>query len=698
MFHNSSLGARLVLTVLTIATLAFTAFVSLTILRLDRGLNRQTVELSELAKQNLTQSLAGEARLARGRLEFLFTVAERNSDHISQRTDVVSAIGSSNVVAITEVLDRAVRTSNLDGILIVDTKMRVVGANAYSTDLLVANDSLPKTGIPAVVRAILTDNDRTGRFDNNSSEGGGENADGVVRHRDTRLVVALDETLAKAIGAQKTAPLAVIHIEPIFDDFGDVAAALIAHRVLRSDEATLSDFAEVQDASIVVLSGTEYISWAGLKSPLPAITIRDGEPDFTNGQETYLSHCSLFYIDWRICSLAPTSELQILQDSMVAIGQREGGSLAKWLFFVAMISLAICGLVTLMATRRLIGPMTHITQAVRAVALGDWKADVPGRDRRDEVGEIARAVVVLQRSLEDRDRMREEYETVEAVNKRHDHVEHAIKRFDREMRSVLLSVTDAVESMDEKSRELASVTTTGQGEADETVFVAESLRKHMESGIIASEQMTASLTDMASLIRDMAASIMESHSVARKANESTAILAKAGHELEDVKRFTAEILRRTGLLGLNSVFHSARAVNSDDDYDDVTSDMEILSDRISQADQELRAKSEQINSASDKACELIAAVSTRINTIVENTDTLTGCMTRQSEVIGDMENCLEVALANIGNVTASASRLRATIGEAQITSETVVSQAVDVADEARRLDTTVKTFLANMAS
>ena len=323
MFHNSSLGARLVLTVLAIATLAFTAFVSVTILRLDRGLIRQTNELSELARQNLTQSLAGEARLARSRLEFLFTVAERNADHISQRTDVVAAIGSSNVVAITEVLDRAVRTSNLDGILVVDTEMRVVGANAYATDLLVANEFLPKTDIPAAVRTILTNNDRAGRYDHKSNEGSGDGADGF-QYRDARLVVALDETLAKAIGAQKTAPLAVIHIEPIFDDFGDVAAALITHRVLRSDEATLGDFADVQDASIAVLSGTDYIAWAGLELPLPEISIRDGEPVFTNGAEAFLSHCSALYAQWRICSLAPASELQLLQDSMVAIGQREG--------------------------------------------------------------------------------------------------------------------------------------------------------------------------------------------------------------------------------------------------------------------------------------------------------------------------------------------------------------------------------------
>jgi len=129
----------------------------------------------------------------------------------------------------------------------------------------------------------------------------------------------------------------------------------------------------------------------------------------------------------------------------------------------------------------------------------------------------------------------------------------------------------------------------------------------------------------------------------------------------------------------------------------VASDMDILADRISTTDLELRAKSEKINSVSKQASELVAAVGARINTVVENTDALTRCMARQSEVIGDMEECLEVTLANIGNVSASAVRLRTTIGEAQVSAETVVSQAVDVAHEARRLDTTVKTFLGDMA-
>jgi hypothetical protein len=57
-----------------------------------------------------------------------------------------------------------------------------------------------------------------------------------------RRVIELDQHAALALGASGGAPLSVVVAEPIFDDFGDVFAALIAHRSLRSREPTLEEF------------------------------------------------------------------------------------------------------------------------------------------------------------------------------------------------------------------------------------------------------------------------------------------------------------------------------------------------------------------------------------------------------------------------------------------------------------------------
>src|SRR5205085_1134346 len=123
--------------------------------------------------------------------------------------------------------------------------------------------------------------------------------------------------------------------------------------------------------------------------------------------------------------------------------------------------------------RRISRPLAQITGAVRAVARGDWKSEVSGLTRKDEIGDIARAVVVLQRSLEERDRLRTDVAQAQSVKKRREALEDAIHRFDRVMRSVLLSVSDCVETMDETAKELARMSAVAEGEAAEAAFVSE---------------------------------------------------------------------------------------------------------------------------------------------------------------------------------------------------------------------------------
>ena len=125
----SSLSTRLIIAVVATATVAFAASFGLTIVRLDQGLERQAEQLGRLSEEKLGQRLDGEARLAgaRRRGAVLYDFGAR-LESIAQRADVVKAISSANVVAISELLGRAAQAADIDGILVVDTKLRVFGA------------------------------------------------------------------------------------------------------------------------------------------------------------------------------------------------------------------------------------------------------------------------------------------------------------------------------------------------------------------------------------------------------------------------------------------------------------------------------------------------------------------------------------------------------------------------------------------
>src|SRR5262249_9800662 len=157
---------------------------------------------------------------------------------------------SANVVEISELLGRAAQTADIDGILVVDAKLRVFGADSGKVDIVATDSALQASPLAAEMRAIVTDNDRK-------------------KPRVLRRTLVLDEATGKALGTTRTAPLASVVMEPIFDDFGDVFAALIAYRVLRDREPTLEEFSRLEGAGLAVVAGDKAISIAGI----PAKTI-----------------------------------------------------------------------------------------------------------------------------------------------------------------------------------------------------------------------------------------------------------------------------------------------------------------------------------------------------------------------------------------------------------------------------------------
>lgn len=673
----SSLSTRLVVAVLATASVAFTVSVGLTVWRLDHGLDRQAAQLGRLSEEKLGQRLDGEARLARARVELLFIEAGRRLEGIAQRADVVKAVSSANDVAISELLRRAATTADLDGILVVDAKLRVFGADRGDADLAATNRTLGEHPLAKEILPILADNDRR-------------------RPTILRRTMALTESVAAAIGAKGTAPLAVVIVEPIFDDFGDVFAALIAHRALRPQEDTLVEFSRLEGAGLLVLAADRPISWAGVTGfPAGVGPVADSTLLKTNDQ-AYWSRCSELFEAWRVCALAPVSELHALRDELVRIGEIEGRSLTTWLFVFAILSLASFAVITLLTARRISQPLVRITEAVRAVARGDWKSDVTGLARKDEVGDIARAVVVLQRSLEERDRLRTDVAQAESVKKRREALEDAIRRFDRVMRSVLLSVSDCAETMDETAKELARMSAVAEGEAAEAAFVSGNTVTNVSTLRTATERLSASISDTADQIRQTADVLASSNGAARSASGKAEQFARTAHDVDAVVRTVDELAAQISTVALNATIQASRAGSGS--FDGVVSDIRGLAERIGAANDDMTGRMSSFRSATDEAAGAVRTIAQKLDLVLHQTRTIALAVERQDAVTREIVSNMSAAASGTLNVSSSVERLKATVEEARSASMKVVAKATDMADEAHRLDSTVKSFLREVTA
>ena len=678
MLRLSSLSTRLIIAVVATATAAFAASFGVTIVRLDQGLSRQAEQLSRLSEEKLSQRLDGEARLAGARVEALFSSIGSRLESIAQRADVVKAISSANVVAISELLGRAAQAADIDGILVVDSHLHVFGAHSDKIDIVGSDRALQGSLLAQDIRAIVADNDRK-------------------RPRIIRRTVALDEEGAMALGARDKSPLTFVVAEPIFDDFGDVFAALVAHRSLEPKEAILDEFSRLEGAGLAVMNNAGSISTAGFEGHAVEISSTPDTSLLRSTDGRFWSRCEPIFGQWRVCALAPVADLHALRNELVRIGEMEGRSLALWLIIAAVASLVIFAGIMLFLSQRITRPLLQITEAVRAVARGDWKSEVAGTKRPDEVGDIARAVIVLQRSLQERDRLRSDVAHAESVKKRREALEDAIRRFDRIMRSVLLSVSNSVETMDETARELARVSAVAEGEAVEAAFVSESTVSNVSSVRSATERLSAAISETVDGIRQAGDVIALSSTAAQSASASAEGLARTTAEIDLITRALAEIAAQTNALALNATVQASRAANGGN-FAAVVSDIKTLAKRVADANEDITRRLAAIRGATGDTVGSVRGIVQKLDIVLHQTRTIALAMERQDAVTREIAESMGAAANGSINVSSSVERLKTTIEDARGASMKVVTKATDMADEAHRLDSTVKSFLREVTA
>jgi methyl-accepting chemotaxis protein len=373
----------------------------------------------------------------------------------------------------------------------------------------------------------------------------------------------------------------------------------------------------------------------------------------------------------------------------------EGRSLTKWLIIVTALSLVLFALITLWASSRISRPLTRITEAVRAVARGDWKSEVPGADRRDEIGGIARAVIVLQRSLQERDRLRSDVAQAESVKKRREALEDAIRRFDRTMRAVLLSVSDTVETMDETARDLARTSAVAEGEAAETAFVSEHTVSNVAILRSATERLSVSISETVDRIRQATETIGTSSSMAESAFLKAEHLTKSSSDIDAVVRSVDEIATQVNVLAMNATVQAARGGEGNGT---IVADVKELAERVARANEEIGRRMSVVRGATDETAGSVRAVAHKLDLVLHQAKTIALAVERQDAVTREIAENMAAAATGTADVCSSVDRLKATIEEARGASMKVVAKATDMADEAHRLDLTVKTFLREVTA
>jgi methyl-accepting chemotaxis protein len=393
-----------------------------------------------------------------------------------------------------------------------------------------------------------------------------------------------------------------------------------------------------------------------------------------------------------IIDRALTSE-QNASAVLVASQARTRGGIIMVGIAMAMLGLGLSFLIGRSITR----PLHGLAAVMKRLASGDTSARIPATGAQDEIGAMARSVIVFRDTTIERERLAAtQAEAGRAREQRSSTIAATITLFKNSVESALGKLRTASMKLEMSSTDLNQAADTVSAEAT-------SAERRVTA---ASDNVTAA----ASSVEELAASIGE---IAGQAAKSTTVAARAVSEAErtvitmtelghaasrigEVVGLIQAIAGQTNLLALNATIEAARAGESGKGFAVVASEVKSLAGQTAKATEEIALQIGSIQSAAADAGQAIEQVNSIIRDLSGIATTVAATVDQQNSAVAAIAQGVNLASDEARTGAQSMSRVAGVSADARVTAAGVKSLADAVALEAESLESEVRQFLTNV--
>jgi methyl-accepting chemotaxis protein len=375
--------------------------------------------------------------------------------------------------------------------------------------------------------------------------------------------------------------------------------------------------------------------------------------------------------------------------------QREYGK-AWWLVVaVTATGLLAAALASwLVVTRGVTKPLGAITGVLGKLAEGDKTVDVPGVGRGDEIGEMARAVVVLKDNAIEADRIAALRADEQAARERRgQHREDLSRRFEAKIAGVAETVFDASAQLKATAQQLTGTAEETNRRATASAAASEQTTANVHTVAAAAEELSGSVAEIGRQVGRSSEIAQQAVGQAERTNDTVQGLAEAAEKIGDVVRLISDIAAQTNLLALNATIEAARAGDAGKGFAVVASEVKSLASQTAKATEEISEQIAAIRAVAGEAVGAIQAIGGTIGQINEIATSIAGAVEEQQAATQEIARNVQQAALGTRDVSSTIVRVKEVANDTGAAAHQVLASADALSDQSVRLRGDVETYL-----